>query len=139
MKILLTSCSALGMLVLSVCLLTSSAYAQPRAAHMLPDSSRIAILVDSLAKKLVLTAEQKQKVSAIYFEGFAEFKKTLDENRGNFRVLRTARRKMVQERQQEIKKILTEEQKKKYEVIIAEQRKRVRAGMGERMRRRRAQ
>lgn len=118
---------------LSVVLISfESLEAQPQRRQM-PDSTQIAIMVDSLGAKLSLSDSVKSKVSEIYFASFDTMEKMLAENRGDFMAMRDARQKVTSKRDEEIKALLNDEQKKVYEKIVSEERKQ----REERMRQRR--
>lgn len=118
---------------LSVVLISfESLEAQPQRRQM-PDSTQIAIMVDSLGAKLSLSDSVKSKVSEIYFASFDTMEKMLAENRGGFMTLRGARKKEISKRDDEINVLLSDEQKQVFEKMTTEERKR----REERMRHRR--
>ncbi|MCI0692065.1 hypothetical protein L0337_08680 [candidate division KSB1 bacterium] len=98
----------------------------------MPDSARTAAMVDTLAKKLTLSKEQKEKVGKIYFAAFEENKKAFEKNQGDWQARREARMKINEKRDNEVKALLTEEQKKIYDKFLQEQREQFQRRMGER-------
>lgn len=99
-------------------------FAQPPQGRGMPDSTQIAAMVDTLAKKLSLTKELKEKVGKIYFAAFAEGRKAFEKNRGDWLAMREARMQIDEKRDAEIKALLNDEQKKLYDKFIQEQRQR---------------
>jgi hypothetical protein len=115
-------------------LLTETGYAQPPQGRGFPDSTQIAAMVDTLAKKLELSKEQKEKVGTIYFASFAESRQAFEKNRGDWQAMREARMKITEKRDNDVKALLNDEQKKLYDKILEEQRAQMQRRMGERMR-----
>lgn len=113
-------------------LLTGTGFAQPPQGRGMPDSARTAAMVDTLAKKLTLSKEQKEKVGKIYFAAFEENKKAFEKNQGDWQARREARMKINEKRDNEVKALLTEEQKKIYDKFLQEQREQFQRRMGER-------
>ena len=127
---LLKKMSWLGLLAF-VGLLDKS-LAQPRGRGFMPDSAQIAASVDTMAQKLTLSKEQKEKFSKIYFTSFEEARKAFEQNRGDFQAIREARLRINEKRDGEVKALLNDEQKKLYDKIIAEQQEQMRKRMQER-------
>jgi hypothetical protein len=94
------------------------------------DSTRTAAMVDTLAKKLALSKEQKEKVGKIYFAAFEESKKAFEKNQGDWQAMREARTKINEKRDNDVKALLTEEQKKIYDKFLQEQREQMQRRMG---------
>jgi hypothetical protein len=115
-------------------LLAEIGFAQPPQGRGMFDSTRTAAMVDTLAKKLSLSKEQKEKIGKIYFAAFAESRKAFEQNQGDFQAMREARRKINEKRDAEVKALLNDEQKKLYDKILEEQRAQMQRRMGERMR-----
>lgn len=110
-----------------------SGFAQPpQGRGFMPDSAQVAASVDTMAKKMSLSKEQKEKLGKIYFASFEENRKAFEKNRGDFQALREARVQITEKRDNEVKAFLTEEQKKIYEKIVQEQREQMQRRMGER-------
>lgn len=99
-------------------------FAQPPQGRGAPDSTQIAATIDTLAKKLSLTKELKEKVGKIYYASFAEGRKAFEKNRGDWPAMREARMQIDEKRDAEIKALLNDEQKKLYDKFIQEQRQR---------------
>ena len=95
-----------------------------------PDSSRTAAMVDTLAKKLSLSKEQKEKVGKVYFVAFNEARKAFATNSGDFQAMRDTRMKINEKRDTEVKTLLNDEQKKLYDKFLQEQRERMQQRMG---------
>lgn len=109
----------LGLALLCLCV---DSFAQPpRGRGFMPDSAQIAATVDTLAQKLALSKEQKEKFGKIYFASFDEAKKAFEQNQGDFQTMREARIKINEKRDAEVKALLNEEQKKIYDKLLAEQ------------------
>ncbi len=118
-------------------LLAETGFAQPpqgRGRGMMPDSTRTAAMVDTLAKKLSLSKEQKEKVGKIYFASIAESRKAFESNSGDFQAMREARMKINEKRDNDVKALLNDNQKKLYDKFLEEQRAQMQRRMGERMR-----
>jgi hypothetical protein len=116
-------------------LLAETGLAQPQGrGRGFPDSTQTAALVDTLAKKLSLSKEQKEKVGKIYFASFAETRKAFESNSGDFQAMREARMKINEKRDNDVKALLNDEQKKLYDKFLEEQRAQMQRRMGERMR-----
>ncbi|MEK7728093.1 MAG: hypothetical protein AAB354_06730 [candidate division KSB1 bacterium] len=120
----------LGLIVL-VGMLDNS-FAQPRGRGFMPDSAQITAIVDTMALKLTLSKEQKEKFGKIYFASFEEAKKAFEQNRGDFQTMRETRTRINEKRDGEVKALLNDEQKKLYDKIIAEQQEQMRKRMQER-------
>lgn len=99
-------------------------FAQPPQGRGMPDSTQIAATIDTLAQKLSLTKELKEKVGKIYFASFAESRKAFEKNRGDWQAMREARMQIDEKRDAEIKALLNDDQKKLYDKFIQEQRQR---------------
>jgi len=97
-----------------------------------PDSTRTAAIVDTLAKKLSLSKEQKEKVGKIYFASFAESRKAFESNSGDFQAMRETRMKINEKRDNDVKALLNDNQKKIYDKILEEQRAQMQRRMGDR-------
>lgn len=115
-------------------LLAETGLAQPPQGRGMFDSTRTAAMVDTLAKKLSLSKDQKEKVGKIYFAAFAEGRKAFEQNQGDFQAMREARLKINEKRDNEVKALLNDEQKKLYDKFLAEQRAQMQRRLGERMR-----
>lgn len=123
--------SAVGMLCLVASLGgANNGWAQPPQGRGFPDSTRTAATVDSLAKKLALSKEQKEKVGKVYFAAFNEARKAFANNSGDFQALRETRMKINEKRDTEVKALLNDEQKKLYAKFLQEQRERMQQRMG---------
>ena len=79
--------------------------------------------LNRLAKDLNLTAEQKDKIGAIFKENETKAKAAMDKTREEMKTLRDAGEK-------KIKAVLTPEQAKKFEEMQAEMRKKMGEGKG---------
>jgi len=108
----------------------NDSFAQPPQGRGFPDSTRTAATVDSLAKKLALSKEQKEKVGKIYFAAFNEARKAFANNSGDFQAMREARMKINEKRDTEVKALLNDEQKKLYDKFLQEQREQMQRRMG---------
>jgi hypothetical protein len=115
-------------------LLAETGFAQPPQGRGMFDSTRTAAMVDTLAKKLSLTKELKEKVGKIYFAAFAEGRKAFEQNQGDFQAMREARTKINEKRDTAVKALLNDEQKKLYDKFLEELRAQMQRRMGERMR-----
>jgi hypothetical protein len=94
------------------------------------DSTRTAAMVDTLAKKLALSKEQKEKVGKIYFAAFNESRKAFEKNQGDWQAMREARTKINEKRDNDVKALLNDNQKKLYDKILQEQREQMQRRMG---------
>jgi len=117
-------------------LFAETGFAQPSQGRGrgFPDSTQTAAMVDTLAKKLSLSKEQKEKVGKIYFAAIAESRKAFASNSGDFQAMRETRMKINEKRDNDIKALLNDNQKKIYDKILEEQRAEMQRRMGERMR-----
>lgn len=111
-------------------LLVETGFAQPPQGRGMFDSTRTAAMVDTLAKKLTLSKEQKEKVGKIYFAAFEESKKAFEKNQGDWQMMREARMKINEKRDNEVKALLTDEQKKIHDKFLQEQREQMQRRMG---------
>jgi hypothetical protein len=111
-------------------LLAETGFAQPPQGRGMFDSTRTAAMVDTVAKKLTLSKEQKEKVSKIYFAAFEESKKAFEKNQGDWQAMREARMKINEKRDTDVKALLNDEQKKLYDKVLEEQRAQMRGRMG---------
>lgn len=105
-------------------LFSAHGFAQPPQSRGAPDSTQIAATIDTLAQRLSLTKELKEKVGKIYFASFTEGRKAFEKNRGDWQAMREARMQIDEKRDAEIKALLNDEQKKLYDKFIQEQRQR---------------
>lgn len=121
------------LLGLALLFFSVDSFAQPpRGRGFMPDSAQIAASVDTIAMKLKLNNEQKEKFGKIYFASFAEARKAFEQNAGDFQTIREARMKINEKRDTEVKALLNEEQKKIYDKLLAEQEAQRRKRMEER-------
>ncbi len=116
--------------LLMLFLITETAFAQPPQGRGMPDSARTAAMVDTLAKKLALSKEQKEKAGKIYFAAFEESRKAFEKNQGDWQAMREARTKINEKRDSEVKALLTDEQKNLYDKFLQEQREQMQRRMG---------
>ncbi len=110
-------------------LLAETGFAQSQGRGM-PDSARTAAMVDTVAQKLALSKEQKEKVGKIYFAAFEESRKAFEKNQGDWQARREARMKINEKRDNDVKALLTEEQKKIYDKFLQEQREQMQRRLG---------
>ncbi len=103
-------------------ILTENSLAQPPQRRVLPDSSQIAAMVDTLSTKLTLSDSLKNKVHEIYIASFEKIKIAIEKNRSDFRKMRNARREINEKRDIEIKALLNDEQKIEYDKFLQKQR-----------------
>ena len=115
-----------------LCFSVDSFAQPPRGRGFMPNSTQIAASVDTMAMKLKLNKEQKEKLGKIYFASFAEARKAFEQNAGDFQAIREARMKINEKRDNEVKALLNEEQKKIYDKLLAEQEAQRRKRMEER-------
>lgn len=108
----------------------NTSLAQPPQGRGFPDSTRTAATVDTLAKRLTLSKEQKEKVGKVYFAAFNETRKAFTNNSGDFQAMRETRMKINEKRDTEMKALLNDEQKKRYDKFLQEQRERMQQRMG---------
>jgi hypothetical protein len=111
-------------------LLAETGLAQPPQGRGMFDSTRTAAMVDTLAKKLALSKEQKEKVGKIYFAAFNESRKAFEKNQGDWQAMREARTKINEKRDNDVKALLNDNQKKLYDKILQEQREQMQRRMG---------
>lgn len=124
LKVALAWCLAITLLC------AGNIFAQPPQGRGMPDSARTAAMVDTLAKKLTLSKEQKEKVSKIYFVAFAEGRKAFEQNQGDWQAMRETRMKINEKRDNDVKALLNDNQKKLYDKFLEEQRQRFQQRMG---------
>lgn len=84
----------------------------------LPDSARIAELMDEMATALSLTAEQKLAVSALHFDFFADAKDLMEQHPGDRDSHRRAMDSLKSDLDKQVKALLTDEQKAKYDTFV---------------------
>lgn len=113
----------------SLSFVSRAAFAQPDPRRTIPDSSQIAQMMDSLARRLLLTDSLKTKVSKFYYASFKELSQELDRSAGNFQAGQKAARQIMQTRDQQVKDLLSDRQKKEYDKFLQEQRERFRQQM----------
>lgn len=111
---------------------TNTGLAQPPQGRGFgpPDSTRTTAMVDSLAKKLSLSKEQKDKVRKVYLAAFNETRKAFANNSGDFQAMRETRMKINEKRDADVKALLNDEQKKLYDKFLQEQREQMQRRMG---------
>lgn len=124
LKVALAWCLAITLLC------AGNIFTQPPQGRGMPDSARTAAMVDTLAKKLTLSKEQKEKVSKIYFVAFAEGRKAFEQNQGDWQAMRETRMKINEKRDNDVKALLNDNQKKLYDKFLEEQRQRFQQRMG---------
>lgn len=122
--------SALALCFAIVLLFAGNSFAQPPQGRGMPDSARTVAMLDTLAKKLTLSKEQKEKVSKIYFAAFAEGRKAFEQNQGDWQAMRETRMKINEKRDTDVKALLNDNQKKLYDKFLEEQRQRFQQRMG---------
>lgn len=81
----------------------------------LPDSTQIVQIVDETAKELSLTAEQKDRISDLYFAHFAEAQKIMDQATGDRKDQRRKMEGLRDDFEKEVKAELNDEQKAQFE------------------------
>lgn len=126
MKISKRVLKSIGMICFAIMFFSAnSGWAQPPQGRGFPDSTRTAATVDTLAKRLTLSKEQKEKVGKVYFAAFNEARKAFANNSGDFQAMRETRMKINEKRDTEVKTLLNDEQKKLYDKFLQEQRERM--------------
>lgn len=108
----------------------NNSFAQPPQGRGFPDSTRTTAMVDTLAKKLALSKEQKDKAGKIYFAAFNETRKAFANNSGDFQAMRETRMKINAKRDTEVRALLNDEQKKLYDKFLQEQREQMQRRLG---------
>ena len=84
----------------------------------LPDSARIAQMVDEMATALSLTEEQKSAVSELHFAHFADAKALMEKRQGDRESHRQAMDALRKTFDEQVKALLTDEQKAKYKTFM---------------------
>lgn len=119
-----------GMIALTLLLTAYSAYAQPghgkgqrgQFNHWGPDSCRVQLMVDDLAKELSLSDKQRHEIEELHYAHMAE----AQELRGNYRNdcvrERNARLELREKIDIETRKVLDKGQQEKYDDFISERR-----------------
>ncbi len=91
---------------------------------MMPDSAQIVQMVDELAGKLTLSAEQKEKVLKIHQAHYAEMKKLRSDESMDREARREKMRGMRDKMSEQIKALLNADQLKIYDEYLKEQQSR---------------
>ncbi len=109
-----------GMLVSSNSLLAQQGQRGPQV----PDSVRVARMVENLDQAVTLTDEQKMKATEIYQGTMDAFRKLTQENTGDRRAMMQARRQLMQEQNDTIRAMLDKKQTKAFDKYLQEMRDR---------------
>jgi hypothetical protein len=120
-----------GLLISSLYLISMITVAQPgqgKGPHhggsnnRVPDSTRVRCIIDDLSKDLSLSAEQKQKVSAIQTAHYEKMKEVHKQDSICMAKNKEQQQQMRAEMDNDIKAVLNEGQKMKYDSIMTEKR-----------------
>ncbi len=91
-----------------------------RNQHEMPDSCHIQLMVEHLAKELLLTNDQKQKILQINYAHMSDFKAIKTKYKNDCVGEEEAHKQAIQKKDDEIKAVLNDPQKAKFDEILNE-------------------
>jgi hypothetical protein len=107
-------------------------YQYGRNTHEAPDSCRIQLMVEHLAKDLLLTNDQKQRILQINYAHMNDIKTIKAKFRNDCVGEDEAHRQAMQKKDDEIKAVLNDPQKAKFDDMLKKQKEPHHEGHGER-------